>query len=91
MILCRIVVYIRFVFTFDMPPYSHTVAYILYNRAEKNPHFRKEKTLLLFVIRDHVGATPLANLSNTLKADLEKIWQGLSKVSYACLLFVVHA
>ncbi|KAF8948035.1 Dynamin-like GTPase that mediates homotypic ER fusion, partial [Entomortierella lignicola] len=39
----------------------------------------KEKTLLLFVIRDHVGATPLANLSNTLRADLDKIWQGLSK------------
>ncbi|GJJ68409.1 protein SEY1 [Entomortierella parvispora] len=39
----------------------------------------KEKTLLLFVIRDHVGATPLANLSNTLKADLDRIWQGLSK------------
>ncbi|KAF9153376.1 Dynamin-like GTPase that mediates homotypic ER fusion [Linnemannia schmuckeri] len=39
----------------------------------------KEKTLLLFVIRDHVGATPLANLSNTLKADLERIWHGLSK------------
>lgn len=41
---------------------------------------RKEKTLLLFVIRDHIGSTPLANLSNTLKADLERIWQGLSKV-----------
>ncbi|KAG0236425.1 Dynamin-like GTPase that mediates homotypic ER fusion [Actinomortierella wolfii] len=39
----------------------------------------KEKTLLLFVIRDHIGHTPLANLSNTLKADLERIWQGLSK------------
>ncbi|KAF9431791.1 Dynamin-like GTPase that mediates homotypic ER fusion [Entomortierella beljakovae] len=39
----------------------------------------KEKTLLFFVIRDHVGATPLANLSNTLKADLERIWQGLAK------------
>ncbi|KAF9186847.1 Dynamin-like GTPase that mediates homotypic ER fusion [Haplosporangium sp. Z 767] len=39
----------------------------------------KEKTLLLFVIRDHVGATPLANLSNTLRADLERIWHGLSK------------
>ncbi|KAG0263169.1 Dynamin-like GTPase that mediates homotypic ER fusion [Mortierella polycephala] len=39
----------------------------------------KEKTLLLFVIRDHVGATPLANLSNTLCADLERIWHGLSK------------
>ena len=41
---------------------------------------RKEKTLLLFVIRDHVGATPLANLANTLRADLERIWHGLSKV-----------
>ncbi|KAF9426851.1 Dynamin-like GTPase that mediates homotypic ER fusion [Podila epigama] len=39
----------------------------------------KEKTLLLFVIRDHVGSTPLSNLSNTLRADLERIWQGLSK------------
>ncbi|KAG0270542.1 Dynamin-like GTPase that mediates homotypic ER fusion [Linnemannia exigua] len=39
----------------------------------------KEKTLLLFVIRDHVGSTPLTNLANTLKADLERIWQGLAK------------
>ncbi|CAO3574363.1 unnamed protein product [Mortierella alpina] len=39
----------------------------------------KEKTLLLFVIRDHVGSTPLENLSSTLKADLEKIWHDLSK------------
>ncbi|GBB84423.1 hypothetical protein RclHR1_01100015 [Rhizophagus clarus] len=39
----------------------------------------KEKTLLLFVIRDHVGATPLANLANTLTADLERIWQSVSK------------
>ncbi|KAG0213478.1 Dynamin-like GTPase that mediates homotypic ER fusion [Mortierella sp. GBA30] len=39
----------------------------------------KEKTLLLFVIRDHVSSTPLENLSSTLMADLEKIWQGLSK------------
>ncbi|KAK3807778.1 MAG: root hair defective 3 GTP-binding protein [Benniella sp.] len=39
----------------------------------------KEKTLLFFVIRDHVGATPLANLSNTLRSDLEQIWRGLSK------------
>lgn len=39
----------------------------------------KEKTLLLFVIRDHVGATPLANLANTLTADLDRIWQSVSK------------
>ncbi|CAG8573267.1 11713_t:CDS:10 [Ambispora gerdemannii] len=35
----------------------------------------KEKTLLLFVIRDHVGQTPLSDLSNTLTADLGRIWQ----------------
>ncbi|KAI8080051.1 RHD3/Sey1 [Halteromyces radiatus] len=39
----------------------------------------KEKTLLLIVIRDHVGSTPLANLAKTLQNDLEKIWAGLSK------------
>ncbi|KAF9303103.1 Dynamin-like GTPase that mediates homotypic ER fusion [Mortierella antarctica] len=42
-------------------------------------HRSKEKTLLFFVIRDHVGSTPLANLSNTLRADLDRIWYGLSK------------
>jgi hypothetical protein len=44
-------------------------------------HAPKEKTLILFVIRDHVGATPMANLTGTLKADMEKIWASLSKVS----------
>ncbi|KAK3814929.1 MAG: RHD3/Sey1 [Benniella sp.] len=39
----------------------------------------KEKTLLLFVIRDHIGATPLTALSNTVRTDLERIWQGLAK------------
>lgn len=37
------------------------------------------RTLLLFVIRDHIGVTPLANLQATLTADLEKIWDSLSK------------
>jgi hypothetical protein len=45
-------------------------------------YYSKEKTLLLVVIRDHVGSTPLANLAKTLQADLEKIWSGLSKVIY---------
>jgi hypothetical protein len=31
------------------------------------------------VIRDHIGATPLENLRNTLTADLNRIWDGLSK------------
>ena len=39
----------------------------------------QDKTLLLFVIRDHIGATPLANLRNTLTADLNRLWDNLSK------------
>jgi hypothetical protein len=39
------------------------------------------KTLLLFVIRDHVRAvTPLEPLTQAVEADLEKIWSGISKV-----------
>lgn len=52
----------------------------------------QEKTLILFVIRDHIGATPMANLTATLKQDMEKIWATISKVCrlavlscYACL------
>ncbi|KAF3917232.1 hypothetical protein ABW20_dc0110096 [Dactylellina cionopaga] len=46
--------------------------------------FQKDKStvhrsLLFFVIRDHIGHTPLENLKNTLLADLNNIWQGLSK------------
>ncbi|KAF7315819.1 Protein SEY1 [Mycena indigotica] len=37
------------------------------------------RTLLLFVIRDHIGQTPLANLQATLTADLMRIWESLSK------------
>ncbi|ORY32882.1 RHD3/Sey1 [Naematelia encephala] len=39
----------------------------------------QEKTLILFVIRDHVGSTPLENLTATLTQDMEKIWISLSK------------
>lgn len=46
----------------------------------KSSHVHKDKALLLFVIRDHFGATPLANLSTTLKQDLNRVWDGLSKV-----------
>jgi len=31
------------------------------------------------VIRDHIGATPLSNLRNTLTADLSRLWDSLSK------------
>ena len=39
------------------------------------------RSLLFFVIRDHLGTTPLTNLRNTLKQDLTRIWSGLSKPS----------
>ena len=31
------------------------------------------------MIRDHIGATPLANLQATLTADMLRIWEGLTK------------
>ena len=37
------------------------------------------KVLLLFVIRDHVGVTPLSSLSDSVTRELEKIWTELSK------------
>ncbi|KAF2723179.1 root hair defective 3 GTP-binding protein [Polychaeton citri CBS 116435] len=37
------------------------------------------RSLLFFVIRDHIGVTPLANLQQTLMQDLERIWSTLSK------------
>ena len=33
----------------------------------------------MFVLRDHIGTTPLSNLSETLKKDLANIWASLSK------------
>lgn len=39
----------------------------------------KDRTLILFVIRDHIGATPLDNLQRTIEADLNRIWDTLSK------------
>ncbi|KAK3314829.1 protein SEY1 [Apodospora peruviana] len=37
------------------------------------------RSLLFFVIRDHIGVTPLSNLRNTLVQDLTKIWASISK------------
>lgn len=37
------------------------------------------KSLLFFVIRDHLGTTPLKNLQNTLLQDLSKLWSAISK------------
>ncbi|KAI0829843.1 root hair defective 3 GTP-binding protein [Trametes gibbosa] len=47
--------------------------------GKKTPDGRNQRTLLLFVIRDHIGTTPLANLQATLSADMLKIWDTLSK------------
>ncbi|KAH8677745.1 protein SEY1 [Xylariales sp. PMI_506] len=46
--------------------------------------FQKDKqssprSLLFFVIRDHIGNTPLSNLRNTLLLDLAKLWSSISK------------
>lgn len=40
---------------------------------------QKKKVLLLFVIRDHVGVTPLESLSESLITELESLWDGLNK------------
>ncbi|KAF1348274.1 protein SEY1 [Lizonia empirigonia] len=37
------------------------------------------KSLLFFVIRDHLGTTPLKNLQSTLLQDLSKLWSAISK------------
>ncbi|KAF2800463.1 root hair defective 3 GTP-binding protein [Melanomma pulvis-pyrius CBS 109.77] len=37
------------------------------------------RSLLFFVIRDHLGTTPLQNLQNTLVQDLAKLWSTISK------------
>ncbi|KAI0358523.1 root hair defective 3 GTP-binding protein [Trametes cingulata] len=47
--------------------------------GKKTPDGRNQRTMLLFVIRDHIGTTPLANLQATLTADMQKIWETLSK------------
>ncbi|KAL8724083.1 MAG: hypothetical protein Q9166_008144 [cf. Caloplaca sp. 2 TL-2023] len=47
----------------------------LFLKGNKN----NPRSLLFFVIRDHLGTTPLANLRNTLIQDLSRIWAGLSK------------
>lgn len=43
---------------------------------------KKERSLLLFVIRDYIGTTPIENLQKTIESDLEKIWHSLAKVDF---------
>ncbi|KAG7890931.1 hypothetical protein KL936_002215 [Ogataea polymorpha] len=42
-------------------------------------HSNRQKCLLLFVVRDFTGVTPLDNLEENLKTDLNKIWDSLSR------------
>jgi hypothetical protein len=45
-----------------------------------NPNTRThQRTLLLFVIRDHLGTTSVENLISTLTSDIERIWDTISK------------
>ncbi|CUM48792.1 unnamed protein product [Debaryomyces tyrocola] len=44
------------------------------SKLDKNDH----KVLLLFVIRDHIGVTPLENLAATLTQDLVAMWDSLN-------------
>lgn len=37
------------------------------------------RSLLFFVIRDHLGTTPLSNLRQTLLQDMQRIWASLNK------------
>ncbi|PKI85029.1 Dynamin-like GTPase that mediates homotypic ER fusion [Malassezia vespertilionis] len=39
----------------------------------------KEKTVLMFVVRDYIGTTPMANLEETIRGDLQRIWASLRK------------
>ncbi|TIB04641.1 hypothetical protein E3P96_01585 [Wallemia ichthyophaga] len=49
------------------------------NSQASFPESKPPKTLLLFVIRDHIGTTPLDNLRSTLTNDIENIWNSVSK------------
>lgn len=49
----------------------------------QNAGQRPARSLILFVIRDHLGHTPLANLAATLREDLAKHWASIAKPTEA--------
>lgn len=51
----------------------------LFGSAKLNNPRNNHKLLILIVIRDHIGVTPLLNLLTTLKTDLVKMWDNLNK------------
>ena len=52
---------------------------ILYTNVPLCAPRSQTRSLLFFVIRDHIGNTPLENLRNTLIQDLSKLWSAISK------------
>jgi GTPase Era involved in 16S rRNA processing len=46
---------------------------------ENQQELRSSKTLLLFIIRDYIN-TPVDKLKTTLLSDLDKLWQGITKL-----------
>lgn len=44
---------------------------------------KTNRSKILFVIRDHIGTTPLENLRQTVLTDLMRIWESLSKPAAA--------
>lgn len=51
----------------------------LFGKNKGQSESQQHKVLLLFVIRDHIGVTPLESLSATLTTELEKVWNELNK------------
>ncbi|KAH8093879.1 RHD3/Sey1 [Cristinia sonorae] len=47
--------------------------------GKQTPDGRTQRTLLLFVIRDHIGQTPLTSLASSLSVDMQKLWDSISK------------
>lgn len=51
----------------------------LFQASKSKGHAGRDKTLILFIIRDHIPVTPMSNLQNTLLADMGRIWDSLRK------------
>ncbi|KAI5800422.1 RHD3/Sey1 [Peziza echinospora] len=49
------------------------------NQTHVFPDNSSQRSLLFFVIRDHVGHTPIKSLADLLLADLSRIWSSLTK------------
>lgn len=57
----------------------------LFHASKQTP-----RSLILFVIRDHIGTTPLENLSQTILADLNRQWESIAKPSEDLKSSTIH-